>query len=208
MKRWPAIVSFLLFSALCASIAYWAMQFFKPVARQVAPQAQAPKTEYSMDAAARLFGGQKATAVAVASNYALKGVVVSRNPRDSIAILETDGKPAQAIRLGSDVMRGVKVEEVHAQYVLLSEGGVQKRVQLPQNATPQVNSGVAIQNRYPPPVQAQNPGGQPPPVTPFGVPGNVPQHQQVIVPPADPSLPNFKTNGMASPVIEPPQKVQ
>jgi general secretion pathway protein C len=139
MKRWPGLASFLLFAALCASVAFWTMQFLKPPLRPVAATQQLAKIDYPLEAASGLFGGRKIASAAVATNYALKGVVVSRNPRDSVAILATDGKPAQAIRLGSDVVRGVTVKEVHAQYVLLSEGGVQKRVQLSESAAPQVN---------------------------------------------------------------------
>src|ERR1035437_3652375 len=98
MKRWPLLATFILFIALCASAAYWAMQLFKPAVRPVAATPKTAKIDYSLDAATGLFGGRKMAALAVASNYALKGVVVARNPRESIAILATDGKPAQAIR--------------------------------------------------------------------------------------------------------------
>jgi general secretion pathway protein C len=160
MKRLPVLVSFLLFSALCASITYWALQMLKPAARAVAAAPQIAKTDYSLDAATGLFGGRKMAAVAVASNYTLKGVVVSLNPQESIAILVTDGKPAQAVRVGAKVISGVTVQEVHKQYVLLSEGGVPKRVQLPDNALQQIGAGA--------------PNGLPilsQPVPPNGVPG-------------------------------------
>ena len=135
MKRWPLITSFILFIALCASGAYWAMQLFKPPLRAVsAPPPSAPPAP-SLDAAAGLFGGR--TNVAVASNYQLKGVVVSGNAIDSVAILATDGKPAQAIRINAEVVSGVTVKEVHRRYVLLSENGVIKRVELPEDAKSQ-----------------------------------------------------------------------
>lgn len=181
MKRWPAFVSFLLFSVLCASAAYWAMQLFKPAVRPVAATPQTAKIDYSLDAATGLFGGRKMAALAVASNYALKGVVVSLNPRDSIAILATDGKPAQAIRVGSAVSRGVTVQEVHRQYVLLSEGGVSKRVPLPENAAPQVNVGVPGN----PPIPAPIPN-QANPLAPIPDPAIVVPPQGAVPEPATP----------------------
>lgn len=130
MKRWPLVISFVLFIALCATLAYWAMQFFKPPVRPVAappPSAQAP---VNIDAAASLFGGR--ANAAVASNFQLKGVIMAGTPADSVAIIAADGKPAQAIRANSEVAPGVKVKEVHRGYVVLLDNGVEKRVELPE----------------------------------------------------------------------------
>lgn len=142
MKRLPAVVSFVLFIALCASAAYWAMQLFKPPLRPVAAPPRVAKAEVKPEAAAALLGGV-GSKVAVASNYQLRGVVVSGNGRESVAILSADGKPAQAIRVDMEVMPGVTVKEVHREYVLLSEGGVSKRVELPESAKGQVDVATA-----------------------------------------------------------------
>ncbi len=132
MKRWARLASFLLFLALCASAVAWAMQLFKPAARPLAaaavPMAEAPIVE--LEAASVLFGARKATVTA--SNYVLQGVIVARNARDSVAILGADGKPPQAVAVGSEVLPGVTVKEVHPQFVLLSEGGRETRVQVPE----------------------------------------------------------------------------
>ncbi len=132
MKRWPLITSFVLFIALCVSAAYWAMQLFKPPVRSVAAPPQTAQTAPKLDAAAALLGGHSTSDVA--GNYQLRGVVVSSNPADSVAILAANGKPARAIRTHAEAMPGVTVEEVHSRYVLLSEGGVIKRVELPEIA--------------------------------------------------------------------------
>jgi general secretion pathway protein C len=132
MKRWPLIASFVLFIALCAALAYWAMQFFKPPTRPVAappPSAQAP---VNVDAAASLFGGKGSAAVA--SNFQLKGVILAGTPADSVVIIAADGKPAQAIRVNSEIAPGVKVKEVNRRYVVLLDNGVEKRVELPEDA--------------------------------------------------------------------------
>jgi general secretion pathway protein C len=135
MKRLPLVVSFLLFIALCASIAYWAMQLFKPPVRPVAAPPRAVQPEIRTDAAMSLLGGGRSQGpVAVASNYQLKGVVVAGNVRESVAILSADGKPAQAVRAEMEILPGVTIREVHRDHVVLSEGGVTKRVELPESA--------------------------------------------------------------------------
>lgn len=132
MKRWPLITSFVLFIVLCMSVTYWTMQFLKPPVRPVAAPSQAQAVAINLDAAASLFGG-RTTTVSVASNFQLKGVVVADHPTESVAILATEGKPAQAVRVNGEAMPGVTVKEVHPQYVLLSEGRTVKRVELQEN---------------------------------------------------------------------------
>lgn len=133
MRRLPQIVSFVLFIALCASAAYWAMQLFKPPVRPVAAPPRVAQAEIRTDAAAALFGRSNRNA-AVASNYQLRGVIFSGSPRSSVAIISADGKPAQAIGVDEEVAPGVTIKEVHRDHVLLSEGGATKRVDLPENA--------------------------------------------------------------------------
>ncbi len=133
MRRVPLIVSFLLFIGLCASAAYWAMQLFKPPVRPVAAPPRVAQAEIRPDAASSLFGSRKGAA-AVASNYQLRGVIFSGNPHDSVAIISADGKPPQAIRADEEVAPGVTIKEVHRDYILLSDGGATKRVDLPESA--------------------------------------------------------------------------
>lgn len=136
MKRWPLIASFVLFIVLCASAAYWAMQLFKPPLRAVAAPPSIAQPAPSLDAAASLFGAS--ATVAATSNFQLKGVVVAGNAAESVAILSDSGKRAQAVRINKEVAPGVTVKEVHRRYVLLSEGGVIKRIELPEEAKAQI----------------------------------------------------------------------
>ena len=138
MKRRPLIASFLLFIALCMSAAYWAMQLFKPPVRAVAAPPQTIQPAPRLEAAANLLGGR--TIVAVASNFQLKGVVVSSNPAESVAILAASGRPTKAFRTNAEVMPGVTVKEVQRGYVLLLENGVGKRVELPEKTRRQVQT--------------------------------------------------------------------
>lgn len=132
MKRWPLITSFVLFIALCVSAAYWAMQLLKPPLRAVAPPPPSSQSAPRLEAAAGLLGGR--TSAAVASNFQLKGVVVASDPTESVAILAANGKPPRAFRANAEVAPGITVKEVHNRYVLLSEGGAIKRVELPESA--------------------------------------------------------------------------
>jgi len=144
MKRLPLITSFILFVALCVSLAYWAMQLINPPVRAVAapPPPQVKQAAPRTDAAAGLLGGR--ANAAVASNFQLKGVVVALNPADSVAILAANGKPAQAFKTDVEVVPGVTVKEVNRRYVLLSEGGIIKRVELPEDAKAQAKAGLTV----------------------------------------------------------------
>ena len=132
MNPWPRIASFALFIILCASLAYWVMQWFKPPQRAVAAPPTSTQAPPLPDAAANLLGGRPT--LAIASNFQLKGVVVSGNPAESVAILVVDGKPPKASRTDTEVKPGVTIKEVQRGFVLLSEDGVIKRVELPKDA--------------------------------------------------------------------------
>lgn len=134
MKRLPVLISFVLFLALCVSLAFWALQLFQPTPRAVTAAPAAPVAEADLRAAAGLFGG--ASTLAAASNFQLKGVVQARDAKDSVAILSANGKPAQSVRQGAEIAPGAVVKEVHRRYVVVSDGGVPKRVELPEIAAP------------------------------------------------------------------------
>jgi general secretion pathway protein C len=194
MKQWPLAASFILFIALCASVAYWALQVFTPPVRPATAPPQATRAAPSLDAAAGLFGGR--SNVALASNFQLKGVIVSGNPANSVAILATDGKPPQAIRANSEVMPGVTIKEVHRQYVLLSDGGVIKRVELPEEA--QTEGTMAMSERAPAPAPARTAPAAPPRV----VVSPPPQAQQ----PAPPNIGVPPAPAAAAPAPNIPQQ--
>jgi len=158
-KRLPGLVSLLLFMLLCACTAYWVMQLIKPPLRAVAAPPLAEEQQIDVSLAAGLFGGRGA--VTVASNYQLLGVVAAKKGEESVAILSADGKPPQAVRQGKDLLPGTSVKEVHATYVLLSEGGVLKRVMLPQDPLPQ--AGMAATSPILAPTQMPIPASAPAP---------------------------------------------
>ncbi|MEB0134205.1 hypothetical protein QN362_02555 [Actimicrobium sp. CCC2.4] len=189
MKRMPLVASFFLFMALCASATYWTLQFMKPPQRPMVAVAQTNQGDASLEVAAGLFGG-RAAKVALASNFQLKGVVVAGNASESVAILVADGKPPLASRVDSEVIPGVVVKEVHPRYVLLSEGGIVKRVELQESgktSMQQVNLSTV-----PPPLMMQPIAQQPP----------------ARAAPAMPATLVTPTDQQALPVMPPPQVEQ
>lgn len=191
MKRWPTLISFVLFVILCASLAWWVMQLFKPPLRAVAAPPLAQASAPSIEAAASLFGGRGGTE-ASASNYQLKGLVLASTLKDSIVILSADGKPAQAYRASRDIAPGVSVKEVHPGYIVLAENGALRRIELPAELK---NSSAGVGS---PPVRTSGPPARNMPSVPSapptagtratgaaqnnpGAPGSAPARQPTMV---------------------------
>lgn len=165
MKRLPLVVTVLAVVLLSASLAYWGLQLFKPQQRAIAAPPRQVAPPLNIEAAKGLFGGQ--ITVAAVSSYQLRGVVAARG-EDSAAIIVVDGQPPMALGVGREVVPGVTVKEVHPNYVLLSEGGALKRVELASDA------GAGTAN--PPPSLLPGAGQQPLP--PIAAPMAPPPQQQ------------------------------
>ena len=134
MKRLPVLSSFIIVLVLSASLAYWAMQLLKPPERPISIAQTQNAPPANLQAAAGLFGGQSVSNAA--SNYRLTGVIAAGDGsagRRSAAIMVIDGKAPQAVPVGRAVAPGVLLTEVHPKYVLLSDGGAIKRVDLDAN---------------------------------------------------------------------------
>lgn len=158
MKRLPLLFSFIMFIAFCMSLSYWGMQMFKPAVRAVSAPVAAAAFEPGVGQWGSAFG-RNPLAEAAASNYQVKGVVVAAVARDSAAIISADGKPALTIGVGRELSPGVKLTEVHEAYILISEAGLIKRIDIPQSASP--STGI-IQIFTPAPatqMMGVNPGG-------------------------------------------------
>ncbi len=186
-KRLPILLSLLGVILLAASLAYWVLQLYRPPQRPLAAVPQQALPDPAIDAAATLFGGQMA--VASAANYQLTGIVSAG--RDSVAILVADNAPPKALKLGKELAPGVTLSEVHPRYVMLSDGGVMKRVDLPADA----RAGTAPGGAGAAPVQAQAPLQAPgsAPIMQPSIPPNMPQ--PVVTPagtpaPASAAMPN------------------
>jgi general secretion pathway protein C len=129
-KRLPLILSLVGVILLAVSLAYWVLQLYQPPQRPLAAVAPGTMPDPPIDAAATLFGGQMA--VASATSYQLTGIVA--DGRDSVAIIVAEGSPPKALRVGKELSPGITLAEVHPRYVMLSDGGVLKRVDLATDA--------------------------------------------------------------------------
>jgi general secretion pathway protein C len=211
-KRLPLLLSLLGVILLAASLAYWILQLYQPPQRPIAAVPRASLPEPQIDAAATLFGGQVVTASA--ASYQLTGIVAAG--RESVAIIVAEGSPPKALRVGKELVPGITLAEVHPRYVMLSDGGVMKRLDLATDARPaaamggaagQANSAAAsMPANLPPgapvPEPPMSPGAvpqQPPPNQEYASPGDVGQHD-APPPPATPNIavPNNPNNPNAN----------
>jgi general secretion pathway protein C len=134
--RFPAarLASVLLFAALCAIVAAWALQLLAPRA-PIAPsgavaQARAPA---DLRAAGQLFGGvvqPGGTSVAAApANIRVAGVLAAGDR--GVALLAIDGKPARPFGVGESLDERTTVRSVSADAVELSRDGRTMRLPAP-----------------------------------------------------------------------------
>jgi general secretion pathway protein C len=187
MKRLPIVLTLIALVALVASVAYWVLQLYQPKQRPLAPPPLAALPAPPVDAAATLFGGQPAAAVA--TNYTLTGVVA--DGRDSVAIVVAEGSPPVALRVGKELVPGVMLAEVHPRYVMLSDGGVMKRIDLPVDTRSNGGSVGA-------PVGGSAPPGGEPPVS--AGPVQMPEPVQEARPQAQPQPPQPQPQQQPQPV--------
>jgi general secretion pathway protein C len=182
-KRLPLLLSLLGVILLAASLAYWILQLYQPPQRPIAAAPHTAMADPPIDAAATLFGGQVVTASA--TSYQLTGIVSAG--RESVAIIVAEGSPPKALRVGKELVPGITLAEVHPRYVMLSDGGVMKRLDLAADtkaAAPMGGPGTGMAAPMQPPMSGTV---QEPPMAPGAVqqpaqaqeytgPGDVGQH--------------------------------
>ncbi|MEN3277011.1 MAG: ral secretion pathway protein [Massilia sp.] len=191
MKRLPLLFTLLALIFLAVSATYWGMQLYKPQQRPIAAVQTAALPEPSPDAAATLFGGQAVSNVA--SNYQLTGTVAAG--RDSVAILVAEGQPPKALKVGRELAPGVSISEVHPKYVMLSEGGVMRRVDLVADTRP----AIPLSGAAPMPSQMAQPA-----IAPGAVPATEPQTMPGVVQAPPPAPPPGEVNPVVPQGQEPP----
>jgi general secretion pathway protein C len=209
-KRLPLLLSLLGVILLAASLAYWILQLYQPQQRPIAAVPHNSMPDPSIDAAATLFGGQVATASA--TNYQLTGIVSAG--RESVAIIVAEGSPPKALVVGKELVPGITLAEVHARYVMLSDGGVMKRLDLAADTKPAAAMGGAAVPPEPaaaamPATLAPGATVPEPPMSPgavqqqplqnqeFASPGDVGQHE--APPPANPNSAPASPNNLNNP---------
>ncbi|MBI3283682.1 MAG: hypothetical protein HYZ65_02350 [Burkholderiales bacterium] len=188
MKRLPLILSFFAFILLCMSLSFWGLRVFKPQVRSVAAPAMQSGFEPGAGQWGSIFGSSQSTQI-TASNYQLKGVVVARRKEDSVAIVVAEGKPAQSVALEQELAPGVLLKEVHDQYVMISESGSMRRIDLPQSSVINLPSA---QNTNPTAAIG---------VVPQNVPATFPEHRRNV--PPMPMAPSSSPSATPVPMVTP-----
>lgn len=180
MKRFPLLITFLTFILLCMSLSFWGLRMFKPQPRGVVLPESALNTEALGGQWGQPFGNAAPTVVA--SNYQLKGIILARNGRDSVAIIAANGKPAQSVMLNHELLAGVSLVEVHDNYVTISEGGLARRLDLPQASGVQLAVAAPVNRgaeQFSPPAA---PPDSPPPVQNAAFPVHNKPAEPAVVP--------------------------
>jgi general secretion pathway protein C len=130
MKRLPLLINVVLFAMLCVVLTFWGMKIFKPTIRPIQAPVSVENYEPSVGQWGDLFG-QSAVAQTAPSSYQLKGVILAPRSRDSVAIIAVEGQTNFTIGIGKELMPGVRLSEVHADHVIVSESGISRRIDLP-----------------------------------------------------------------------------
>lgn len=138
MKRAPLIVSFILFLALCASAAYWVLQFIQPKARPMIAPPESTTITPPLSAAATLLGGKANKSPS--SDYQLSGIIMANNPAERVAIIASQGQAAHAYRIHAQLSSGTELAEINKDHVLLAMHGEIKRINLIAAAQLRVNN--------------------------------------------------------------------
>lgn len=162
MKGLPRLLSLLLFLALCASLAYWLLQWLAPPPRPLAAPPVAQRAMPPLASAANLFGGNPQSG---AATIQLHGLIRSGRAAESIAIITVEGKPSRALRVHSEIVPGVHLKEVRARTVILSERGGDRELILPEFSAQSGASQTTVDTGNNP-VQPQQPAVAVPPVQP------------------------------------------
>lgn len=144
MKYISQACSVFLFLLWCASLTYWTIFFTTLPTHTVALSSvnEMPKVELSD--AMSLFGG--------GSNNEnrfplfLRGVILSGESGASLAIIGAPGAPQRLIRRDAELMPGITLQEIHANYIVVLDHGLRREVLLsPFSAAPPSSNA----NTYP-----------------------------------------------------------
>jgi general secretion pathway protein C len=183
------IASVLLFAALCAIVAIWALHLLAPHA-PIAPAGAVATVQGPPDlsAAGQLFGGvpraADAQVQAAPSNIQVSGVLASGTR--GVALLVIDGRPAKPFAVGEPVSDGMTVRAITGDTVELDRGAGGLPMRLPAPA----RGSVAVLTSGP---QRSSGGANVPPVPMSGVaPGaaaGLPPLPPRTLPPAGAAVP-------------------
>ncbi|MFZ9406746.1 MAG: type II secretion system protein N [Burkholderiaceae bacterium] len=209
------LISVLLFSALCAIVAYWALILLSGDP-PVAPGAPVTTTSGLQNAerSASLFGPNAAQAPRAAAaapvNLRVVGVLAATQPQGrapansaGVALVSIDGQPARPYAIGDTLPNGMQVKAIRKDAVEFSDQGRVLSAPAPREA----DTGVLVRGTVGPTgasaAPTASPVSPPPPASaPVPLPAPMPPRangqerpDQAPPPPAAPSLPQDPANG-------------
>ena len=129
----PRVAALLLAVVLAASVTEWTLRLSarrapsEPLRTLPAGDLETRAQTVDVAPVARLFG---ATAAGAPSDIRALGVVAERGSRNSVVVLDVNGKP-RTYRAGDEVAPGVLVHEVRADGVVLSRSGQLQELRVP-----------------------------------------------------------------------------
>ncbi len=161
MKRLPIVATILVFVVFCLSLGFWLSRWIKAPSRNI--QAAALQSNEPNGNWGSIFGLPPQQQVQ-ATDVQLKGLIFAKNPADSQVIVSLNNQANQAIRMNQDIGNGAILKEVGNNYVVISNAGSDRRIELPANA--QNMAGLSIQMAAPPPLAPPSIPALPPAHTP------------------------------------------
>ncbi len=118
---------------VCAVLAYWTWIWIAP---RAAPHARViDESMPRIDAAYALFGGtQRNASIATPTAPAIKvlGVVAATGGKSGYAILQLDTNKVFAVREGTDIAPGVRLEQVLSGQIIVERNGLRETLPLPE----------------------------------------------------------------------------
>lgn len=128
-------------------LAKWSWVFFAPAAVTVPPA----KVEISPEASGRLFGVAPVQAMAASPvalpNVRLLGVF---SGQQGFAVLELEGKQQHGVAVGEEVIKGVRLAEAGADYVVIDSGAVRQRIMLENRQAGNATANAGMSQAVPP----------------------------------------------------------
>lgn len=128
MKYISQTCSVFLFLLLCASLTYWTLFFTTQPTHKVASSSVNEMPQVVLSDAMSLFGGSSNND----SRFPLflRGVILSGESGASLAIIGATGAPQKLIQRDAELMLGITLQEIHANYIIVLDHGLRREVPL------------------------------------------------------------------------------
>jgi general secretion pathway protein C len=142
MKYISQTCSVFLFLLWCASLTYWTLFFTTQPTHKVALSSVNEMPPVVLSDAMSLFGGSSNNE----SRFPLflRGVILSGESDASLAIIGAPGLPQKLIQRDAELMPGITLHEIHANYIVVLDHGLRREVPLSSFSTapPSFNTNI------------------------------------------------------------------